>query len=117
MVMRRINNRLATQLNKRVEIWHRVASDTRNELGQKPVEDRLFDTVYAGIIPQTGSLLTGRTADTDLSRTTHKVIMRYRADLSPDMWIIVEKVRYDILYIMDPFLNHERLEVFCEVRI
>lgn len=117
MVMRRINNRLTTQLNKKVEIWHTVASTTRNELGQKPVEDQLLDTVYAGIIPQTGSLLTGRTADTDLSRTTHKVIMRYRDDLTPDMWIMAEGVRYDILYIMDPYLNHERLEIFCEVRI
>jgi len=24
-------------------------------------------------------------------------------------------VRYNILYIMDPYLDHERLEVFCEV--
>lgn len=79
------------------------------------MEDKLLTTVYAGVIPQTGSLLKGRTADTTLSRTTHKIITRYRKDIIQDMWFMYEGVRYDILYIMDECLNHERLEIFCEV--
>ena len=76
----------------------------------KDSDDRMLD-----VIPQTGSLLSGRTADTTLSRTTHKIVMRYCKDITPDMWFVYDGIRYNILYIMDPYLDHERLEIFCEV--
>lgn len=113
--MLRRNNRLATMLNKRVEVWHSVKSTERDRLGQFPVEDKLYTTAYACVIPQTGGLLNGRTADTTLTRTTHKILMRYRDDITPDMWIMADGVRYNILYVMDPNLNLERLEIFTEV--
>ena len=106
---------LSTMLNKRVEVWHREKSKTKDELGQYPVEDKLFGTFYAGIVPQTGKLLAGRVADTELARTTHKIVMRYNKNIKEDMWIMHEGVRYDIIYILDPYANHERIEVFCEV--
>ncbi len=115
--MLRRTGRLATMLNKKVKFWHNVKSQTRDALGQFPMVDTLYDTVWAAVLPQTGSLLSGRTADTTLSRTTHKIITRYRDDITPDMWVIAEGVRYDILYIMDPNLDHERLEIFCEVKV
>ena len=97
-MIRKQDKRLSSMLNKRVEVWHTVKSTVKDRLGQYPQEDELYRTAYAGVIPQTGSLLSGRTADTTLSRTTHKIV-----------------IRYNILYIMDPYLDHERLEVFCEV--
>jgi hypothetical protein len=33
------------------------------------------------------------------------------------MWLIIDGKRYNILYTMDPYLNHERLEIFTEVVI
>ena len=115
--MLRRTGRLATMMKNRVTFYHNVRSDTRDALGQFPTVDTQYATVWAAILPQTGSLLSGRTAETTLSRTTHKVITRYRADITPDMWIIADGVRYNILYIMDPNLDHERLEIFCEVVI
>lgn len=115
--MLRRTNRLATELNKRVAIYHSVKSQTKDVLGQYPIVDTLYTETYAAIIPQTGSLLTGRAADTTLSRTTHKIKLRYRNDITPDMWVIADGVRYDILYILDPSLDHERLELFCEVKV
>lgn len=115
--MLRRTNRLATELNKRVEIWHSVRSLTKDALGQYPIVDTKYIDTFAAIIPQTGSLLTGRTADTTLSRTTHKIKLRYRNDIVPDMWVMADGVRYDILYILDPNLDHERLELFCEVKV
>jgi len=114
-VLRYTDKRLSSMLNKRVEIWHKTKATERDRLGQYNDIDALFDTAYAGIIPQTGSLLSGRTADTALARTTHKIVMRYRADLKPDMWIVYNNTRYDILYILNPYENNERLEIFCEV--
>jgi len=113
--MLRRTGRLATMLNRRVAFYHNVRSDVRDALGQFPTVDAVYATVWAAVLPQTGSLLSGRTAETTLSRTTHKVITRYRNDITPDMWIMVDGVRYNILYIMDPNLDHERLEIFCEV--
>lgn len=115
--MLRRTNGLSTMLNRRVEIWRQARSDERDKLGQRPKVDELYATVWAGVIPQTGSLLSGRTAETTLSRTTHKILLRYRDDIVPSMWVKVDGVRYDILYILDPNLDHERLELFCEVVI
>lgn len=73
--------------------------------------------MWASVIPQTGSLLSGRAAETQLSRTTHKVVIRYRNDIKPDMWLMIGGQRYNILYILDPFLKHVSLEIFCEVTV
>ena len=114
-MLRKTDWRLSSILNRRIEVWHREKSTEKNRLGQYPVEDKVYATVWAGIVPQTGSLLKGRSADTTLSKTTHKIILRYRDDITTDMWFVYRGQRYDILYIMDTSLNHERLEIFCEV--
>lgn len=107
---------LSSRLNQRAEIWKNGISATKDALGQYPQEDQPVATVWAGAIPQTGSMLSGRAAETQLTRTTHKVIIRYRTDLTADMWLMIGGVRYDILYILDPYLAHERLEIFCEAK-
>jgi len=88
----------------------------KDELGQYPVEPTIVATVWCAVIPQTGSLLQGRPGETELARTTHKIVIRYRPDVTPDMWMEVQGVRYDILYVMDPYHDHTTLELFCEVR-
>ena len=109
--------RLSSMLKNKVEVWATVTSDTKNRLGQYPKEDKKLFDVWACIIPQTGSLLNNRPADTTLTRTTHKIVMRYNNKIKSSNWIIYDGVRYDILYILDPYANNERLEVFCEVVI
>lgn len=104
----------STRANKRAEIWRKAESEERDALGQKPVRPELVATVWAGVTPQTGSLLTGRVADTAIASTTHKITIRYRPDVKADMWLVIEGVRYDILYPLDPYLRHETLELFCE---
>ena len=39
-----------------------------------------------------------------------------KIEITPDMWVEVEGEKYDILYILDPYLKHVWLELFCEVR-
>lgn len=107
---------LASDLRCRAVIRKKVQAETRDALGQYPVEERTVDCVWCSVVPQTGSLLTGRAAETALSRTTHKIVIRYRPDIRPDMWFVVDGVIYDILYILDPYVRHEHLEIFCEVR-
>lgn len=109
--------RLASMLQHNAKVMVNKESHEMDELGTYPIVETCHAEVCCAVIPQTGGLLNGRTADTTLSRATHKVITRYRGDIKPDMWLMIEGVRYDILYIMDPYLNKERLEIFCEVVI
>ena len=108
---------LTSDMKCRAVIRQKVQAETRDKLGQYPVKEQTVDTVWAKVTPMTGSLLTGRAAETELSRTTHKITVRWRPDLRPDMWFVVEGEIYDILYIMDPYHDHKTLEIFCEVRI
>lgn len=107
---------LSSMLQHKAELWHNREAEEMDELGQYPIEPTLLGQLYCAVIPQTGSLLSGRMADTTLSRTTHKVVIRYRGDITPDMWLMIEGQRYEILYVLDPYLNKERLEIFCEVK-
>ena len=72
--------------------------------------------LWCAVIPQTGSLLKGRAGETELAKTTHKIVIRYRPGVTADMWMEVYGERYDILYVMDPYNDHTTLELFCEVR-
>lgn len=107
---------LGSDLKHRAVIMHMVQGKEKDALGQYPVEEKPFAVVWCGVTPQTGSLLAGRPAETKLSRTTHKVVIRYRRGITPDMWLVIDGETYDILYVLDPYLAHDRLELFCEVR-
>lgn len=113
--MFRNNGNLTSKLNCQLELWRNVTSTEMNKLGQYPKAETLIKKVWGGIVPQTGGLLSGRTAGTELTRTTHKIIVRYDAQIKPSDWFIHDGSRYAILYILDPYMNHERLEIFCEV--
>ena len=112
--MNRKDGNLTTILNRRVELWGNVISQTKNALGQYPKEEKKKMDLWAAIIPQTGSMLQGRTDETALTRTTHKLVIRYGEGVKPSDWFIYKGQRYDVLYTLDPYANHERLEVFCE---
>ena len=110
----RIN--LGSDLRVRGELWQMGTAPAKDALGQFQADPQKKCDLWCGVVPQTGSLLTGRPAETQLSRTTHKIIIRYRKDVTPDMWMEIQGQRYTILYILDPYLRHETLELFCEVR-
>lgn len=107
--------RLSSICKNRLEVWGEVTSDTKNRLGQYPKEEKKLFEVWGAVLPQTGGLLNGRPVDTTLCRTTHKIVLRYNKKITSANWFIYNGVRYDILYIMDPYLNSERLECYCEV--
>lgn len=114
--MIRYNSQLSTKLNRRAVIKRLSESPVKDELGQYPAVESVVATVWCGVTPQTGSMLNGRQADTQLTRTTHKVTIRYREDIKDDMWLEIQGIRYDILYIVNPYLDRETLEIFCEVK-
>lgn len=106
---------LSANMRSRGRIRVMGKSDTKDAAGQYPVEPQTVAEVWCQVVPQTGGLLAGRPAETELARTTHKILLRYRQGIRPDMWFEVGGERYDILYVMDPGLRHIWLECFCEV--
>lgn len=107
--------RLSSICKNRCELWRTVTATEKNRLGQYPKEDKKVMDFWCAVLPQTGGLLNGRPADTTLTRTTHKIVCRYTNEIKSSDWIVYKGTRYDILYIMDPYLNSERLEIYCEV--
>ncbi|MDD3570542.1 MAG: phage head closure protein [Lachnospiraceae bacterium] len=106
---------LTSILNRKMELWYHTKATDKNELGQYDVIETKLKDVWAGIIPQTGKLVSGRSGDTELTETTYKIITRYMLEIKPDMWFVYGGQKYNILYVLDPNDNHERLEIFCSL--
>lgn len=103
----------ASKYNRRIEIWGK--EQYQNEFFETDYRDAKLKTIWAGIIPQTGKLQTQQ-AETVLSNTSHKIVVRYSAGKSvkEDNWIIFKGQRYNILYLLNPFESDEEIEIFCE---
>ena len=102
------------KLNKRIAFWHNVPTGGQNELGADEMADKELCTCWARLEPRTGSLLSGRTADTILSKTTHKVTIRYNSKITYGCWIIYQGRRFDIDYISDPDFDKRYMELFVQ---
>lgn len=103
------------KLNNKIAIWGNIAQESQyDELGNDLVSEQQLFTVWANIESRTGSLLSGRTADTLLSKTTHKIIIRYNKSIKPEHWIMYDGRRFDIDYISDPDFSKRYLEVFVQ---
>lgn len=103
------------KLNKRIEIWSPKGEKIKNKLGEVSYQPGKLKSIWAEIIPQTGSLIKQSNADTLLANTTHKIKVRYNAgkDITDDMWLMHKGHRFDINYILNPYFANETLEIFC----
>jgi SPP1 family predicted phage head-tail adaptor len=98
--------------NRRIEVWG--YNKTTNEIGELDQEPSIIKTIWARIIPQTGSLKQ-QEGNTILSNVTHKIKIRYSSgkDITQNMWIMYKGNRFDIKYILNPYYSNEFLEIFC----
>lgn len=97
-------------LRHRIDIYGKTKIE--NELGEVDYSFGKIKTIWASIVPQTAKLLTQQ-AETILSNTTHKIIIRYDKDITQDMYIMFRGKRFDINYILNPYFKNESLEIFC----
>lgn len=100
-------------LRHKIEIWGK--RPVENELGEEDYADYKIKTISAVIIPQTSKLQIQQ-ANTVLSNTTHKIIVRYGSgkDIAQNMHIMFRGYRFDIKYILNPYFKNEWLEIFAE---
>lgn len=100
-------------LRHRVDVWGNV--EFENELDETSRRFQKIKTLWAAVVPQTGSLQR-QEADTMLTNVTHKIILRYSSakDVNKNMQIHYKDHRFEIKYILNPYFKNEYLEVFCQ---
>lgn len=100
-------------MRHRIDIYADVKVE--NEFFETEYKFEKVKTIWASLIPQTGSLQRQET-ETILTNVTHKIIVRYSAgkDITKDMQIMFRGSRFEIKYILNPFFANETLEIFCQ---
>lgn len=100
-----------------IEIWTRQETDETDALGEKVLKDvKVADNLFADIETRAGSLLSGRAADTVMSKVTHKITYPYNnfpVRLLPDIHRIIYKgVTFNIEYFLNEGLEDIEAQVF-----
>ncbi len=101
------------KLKKRISILGNVEVEDR--LGETTYKFGPIKTIWAEIVPQTGSLHK-QVADTILTNVTHKIKVRYTAgkDITKEMQIQYKEHIFEIKYILNPYFENKWLEIFVQ---
>ena len=105
------------KLKHQIEIYEMRESDEINELGEKKEIPFLITSVLAHVEFRGGGLLTGRIADSVLSKTTHKFTYVYNNMpilIADKNWIQFKGKKYNILFTLNEGETDEFLQVFTE---
>lgn len=100
----------SNQLNKRVEVWERTMVE--NELGEQEYQDQKSKTVWACIVPQTGTM--GNRVGTEFASMTHKIITRCATgrEIKNTSYFKFCGRRFEILYALNPYEENVIIEFF-----
>ncbi|MEK5330263.1 phage head closure protein [Lysinibacillus sp. FSL W8-0992] len=103
----------ANKLKKRISILGNVEVEDR--LGETTNKFEPIKTIWAEIVPQTGSLQK-QVADTILTNVTHKIKVRFTAgqDITKEMKIKYNGHTFEIKYILNPYFENKWLEIFVQ---
>lgn len=101
------------KLNKRVQIISQKAQT--DDLGFDRLQAVVYCTCWASIEPARGKVFyeMERKADTEYS----KITIRWRPGITHDMKVKYQNHLYDIDTIVDPYMRHESLELYCTEEI
>lgn len=101
------------KLNKRVQLIRRITS--ADEYGFDTFTDAVHCTCWASIEPARGKVFyeMERKTDTEYS----KITIRWRPGITHDMKVKYQDHLYDIDTIVDPYMRHEALELYCTEEI
>ena len=97
------------KLNKRITIMQ--YEDEDNSLGSTELSPKVFLTCWAAIEPLRGREYyeAQRLKDVD----NFKITIRYRKNVTRDMFIVYRSQKFEIQTPVDPYEAHEVLELYC----
>lgn len=100
-------------LNRRIQVWKKTK--TTNAIGQTAYTDTLIRTVWAQLVPQSGSM-TYQQTETVLSDVTHKVIIRYKSasDIAVGDHLMYGTRRFEIRFPLNPEESNWMIELYCQ---
>ena len=101
-------------LNNRIDVYGKT--ETTNELGETDYTYTKIKTIWANILPTTGST---RDATGEVIRTEMKYKITIRSDslkeLTTDMYFVYKNQRYDIDYFIPNFKYRDSIEIYCSL--
>ena len=105
------------KLKHLIDIYENRETDETDELGEKIEKPFLIGSVLASVEFRGGGLLTGRVADSVLTKTTHKFTYVYNNLpflMANKNWIEYKGKKYNILFTLNEGETDEFLQVFTE---
>lgn len=109
-------------LDARIRVYK--LEKVKDELGKQHPQEVLLKTIWAKVEPRTGSLMTGRPAETMLSKTTHAISVRTAQvrDITVDcriQWVDTVGIehRFDINYILPPVRRSSLTTIYVEEKV
>ncbi len=103
------------ELKHYIEIYEKQETEEKDELDEKILDDVLVASVLAKKEFKGGGLLSGRPADSVLSKTTHKFTYVYNEFpnlVAKKHYILHRGTKYEILYTLNEGESDEFLQVF-----
>ncbi len=102
------------RLRDTIEVWHNTIIE--NSMSERSPSAALFYTLPAQIEYKGGGSGTTGASNTIVTETTNNatVTISYRDGITPDMFLKINDVRWDIQFIEDPYNRHETLILHVE---
>ena len=100
-------------LRHRVTIEQPPAIPSQDEYGAEIVTYSVLATVWAQVLPATGMEQFASAADRQLATLTHRVKLRYRTDITPEMIVRWDDKILDIESIQEPTGKRGHLVLLC----
>ena len=105
---------LSSRLNCRIDVYGKV--EKTNVLNEKEYDYAKLKSVWAEVLPQSGSMNNGE-VNTRFADISHKFTIRKNAisGLDSDMYFMYQGQRYDIEYFNPNYKLGDRIEIFCNL--
>ena len=101
-------------LDKRIKLYKLADVDDENGLTSQQLVEAIGNSIWARIEPSRGKTLMEGLKDKNVDVV--KFTIRYRPGISEN-WIIGYKGKYyDILSVVDPYEDHVKLELYCQLQ-
>lgn len=105
---------LSSRLRNRIDVYGKI--EFENELGEKDYRYDKIKSIWAEIIPGTGSVQTSE-GNTTYADVSHKIVIRSNAiaKLTNDMYFIYQNQRYNIKYFNPNYKYRDSIEILCSL--